>query len=218
MLRRFILTSLIAHTVLLVTLRTNEPPLPMATQRLVINLIAEPHQTKATLAASTVNRVSGSEISSEKKRPVRQTSKTGRKLQNRPAKTVAAVDTQPTLEAATPLSVLNVSSTHQQNAADQLNKTTRIKAQLLLALRDHYSYPKIARRYGWEGLVEMHIRVEADGRVSQVQLLHSSGYDALDQAALNSTRRITMLVEAAGWLHGTFIDVSLPVKYQLIDG
>lgn len=44
-------------------------------------------------------------------------------------------------------------------------------------------YPRIARRRGEEGVVEASVRVEADGTVSSVEILKSSGYRLLDDAA-----------------------------------
>ena len=45
-------------------------------------------------------------------------------------------------------------------------------------------YPEMARRWGWEGIAAVRITVAADGRVVNAELLESSGYDALDRAAL----------------------------------
>lgn len=45
-------------------------------------------------------------------------------------------------------------------------------------------YPWSARRRGIEGRVVIRLEVGADGRPTQVELIHGSGSDALDQAAL----------------------------------
>lgn len=45
-------------------------------------------------------------------------------------------------------------------------------------------YPWSARRRGIEGRVVIRLEVGADGRPTQVKLIHGSGSDALDQAAL----------------------------------
>ncbi len=44
-------------------------------------------------------------------------------------------------------------------------------------------YPRGARRRGEEGVVEARVRVEADGTVSSLEILKSSGYPELDEAA-----------------------------------
>ncbi len=69
------------------------------------------------------------------------------------------------------------------------------------------SYPKVARRHGWEGTVELRLHVHSK-RLEAVYLLVSSGYPVLDQAArrgLMTTRRLP--------LHdGTY---KLPVEFRL---
>jgi protein TonB len=47
-------------------------------------------------------------------------------------------------------------------------------------------YPLAARRRGWEGLVLLNVRVQADGRVGQVSVIKSSGYDLLDRTAMQA--------------------------------
>lgn len=49
-------------------------------------------------------------------------------------------------------------------------------------------YPWSARRRGAEGRVVLRLEVDADGRPIEVELVHSSGHDALDQAALTAIR------------------------------
>ena len=50
-------------------------------------------------------------------------------------------------------------------------------------------YPPVSRRLGEEGRVVVNVFVLADGRVGDVQLLKSSGYERLDTAALEHVRR-----------------------------
>ncbi len=50
-------------------------------------------------------------------------------------------------------------------------------------------YPSASIRRGEQGLVIIEARVLADGRTSNVRVLKSSGYDRLDQAALEAVRR-----------------------------
>jgi protein TonB len=51
------------------------------------------------------------------------------------------------------------------------------------------AYPAPARRQGWEGTVRLRVRVTEDGRAGQVDIHRSSGYDPLDEAALDAVRR-----------------------------
>jgi len=47
-------------------------------------------------------------------------------------------------------------------------------------------YPSIARRHGWEGIVELELRIDSRGRVHAASVVASSGYAALDDAACDA--------------------------------
>lgn len=95
---------------------------------------------------------------------------------------------------------------------------SQLATQLRMALAPYFAYPLMARRNGWEGQVQIGLRVEADGRLSHMRIAHSSGYGALDSAALTTLNRINTLPDAPGWLDGRHFDMVLPVEYRLIDG
>ena len=50
-------------------------------------------------------------------------------------------------------------------------------------------YPRLARARGWQGTVDVEIAISADGRVADANVARSSGYAALDDAALEVARR-----------------------------
>ena len=47
-------------------------------------------------------------------------------------------------------------------------------------------YPRLARRRGWEGTVYLAIRIAPQGEVIATEIIESSGYEQLDQAALEA--------------------------------
>ena len=49
-------------------------------------------------------------------------------------------------------------------------------------------YPENARIKGWEGTVKLQILVNTEGRVEEVRIMASSGYNELDQAAQRAVR------------------------------
>lgn len=51
------------------------------------------------------------------------------------------------------------------------------------------SYPLASRRAREQGTVVISVRLGPDGRVDDASIAHSSGYDRLDQAALEAVRR-----------------------------
>lgn len=112
----------------------------------------------------------------------------------------------------------NAADASASTAAAEFAAAQRLRAQLEASLRSHFYYPRIARHRGWEGLVEVGLRIEANGRLSDVRILRTSGFAILDRAALASVGRISRLQGAAEWLGGHHIDMVLPVQYRLIDG
>ena len=57
-------------------------------------------------------------------------------------------------------------------------------------------YPPTARRLGQEGTVVLLIYVQADGKVSDVKIQKSSGFDKLDEAALREAKRSWRFIPA----------------------
>ncbi len=94
----------------------------------------------------------------------------------------------------------------------------RISAALRRHLAEQFDYPWLARRRGWEGQVTLAMRVEDNGRLSNLRVVRTSGHGVLDRSALESVRRIGALPEARGWLQrGRSLDLQIPVQYRLFD-
>jgi protein TonB len=51
------------------------------------------------------------------------------------------------------------------------------------------SYPKIARKRGYEGLVELLVLISIDGQPSQIKIQTSTGHKVLDQQAVKTIKR-----------------------------
>ncbi len=49
-------------------------------------------------------------------------------------------------------------------------------------------YPRFARDNGWEGKVELHLEIGADGAIASLRVAHGTGYSILDQQALEMVR------------------------------
>jgi len=50
-------------------------------------------------------------------------------------------------------------------------------------------YPELARQRGWQGTVLLAVKIDANGRVTDVEIEESSGYQLLDAAAAGAVRR-----------------------------
>ncbi len=91
----------------------------------------------------------------------------------------------------------------------------KIQSQLLSDLKRYFEYPLLARRRGWEGTVWLEFVVAPDGVLERIHVAQGSGYDALDDSALNALRRVGRLPEASAWLDGHALAMELPVIYRL---
>jgi len=73
-------------------------------------------------------------------------------------------------------------------------------------------YPMDARRNHWEGTVRLRVIITPEGRVKDIAVAHSSGFDSLDEEALKTVRRWRFVpgkqagepVEAVGFLNIPF--------------
>jgi len=115
------------------------------------------------------------------------------------------------------ISASNGSRRHGQHELTVAAKYRRVLAALYEALFPHFDYPSVARRRGWQGRVKVGLHVEADGDLSRIHLVESSGYALLDKAAVRNVTELRSVPGASQWLEGSDIDVVLPVSYQLND-
>lgn len=76
------------------------------------------------------------------------------------------------------------------------------------------SYPRLSKRMGEQGEVRLRVLVAVDGRVASVQLSRSSGFERLDEAALESVKQWRFKPATQG---GEPLEtwVEVPVKFVL---
>ncbi len=72
------------------------------------------------------------------------------------------------------------SNRHTRFSSDVIEKINRV-------IQSGIQYPPLARRMGWQGEVELRVMVDKEGNVDDFQILKSSGYKVLDQAAYQGT-------------------------------
>lgn len=75
-------------------------------------------------------------------------------------------------------------------------------------------YPNAARLNGWEGKVVLRAVIKADGHLADLRVQTSSGFDALDEAALETVRQACPL-HLKHALGRPEVVVSLPIVYSL---
>ena len=109
----------------------------------------------------------------------------------------------------------------RENATPSLPSETTVnnlRSLLRTELDKHFVYPPVARRNGWEGRVDIVVRLDHEGRLNALRIVHSSGYAILDQDALLTLQKIGTIPQARTWLRGYSYDTQLPVLYRLTEG
>jgi len=76
-------------------------------------------------------------------------------------------------------------------------------------------YPSEARDKGYEGEVLLRVEVLSNGRVGQVEVKKSSGYEVLDQSALATLKQWKFIPARKGDVAISFW-VNIPIKFQLL--
>jgi periplasmic protein TonB len=107
-------------------------------------------------------------------------------------------------------------------AGEEDGKGARGSGESALA-QPHYGvnpkpvYPLLARRMGAQGEVLLRVRVRQDGSVAAVEIVHSSGFALLDEAATRTVRDNWRFIPAR--LDGVAIEswVEIPIKFVLAE-
>ncbi|SNZ13623.1 TonB family protein [Hydrogenobacter hydrogenophilus] len=73
------------------------------------------------------------------------------------------------------------------------------------------TYPLLARKMGWEGRVVVCFRLTPDGRLEDLHVLESSGYEILDRSALEAVSRSAHLFPKPP----VEVLIKLPVNFRL---
>lgn len=103
------------------------------------------------------------------------------------------------------------------NIEEQQNKIlAQVKAKLIKKLNANFSYPKLAQRKNWQGKVVLSLRIKSSGKIADIKLATSSGYNILDKAAIASLQQVKSLPNISQWFNNG-INIHLPVIYTLTE-
>lgn len=109
----------------------------------------------------------------------------------------------------------------QSDDKRQAQHHNQLIALVKLALDRHFTYPPLARKYGWQGEVHLNARLGADGQLHNVRVSRSSGYAILDDDAVYTLQQIGTVPhvsQLSQWLGKQGYDFELPVIYRLTQG
>jgi len=90
-----------------------------------------------------------------------------------------------------------------------------IESQIRTRFAEHFVYPRMAQTHGWQGEVMLSFRIETDGTISHIHVVHGSGHAILDQAALDSMSAIQHIEFTPGTVLSHVIELRMPVIYHL---
>jgi protein TonB len=125
-------------------------------------------------------------------------------------------DTVPPQLPATPIATLPSPPSRQAQAADPAALAGYNRA-LAAAVDRHKRYPRIALIRQWQGTVVLQLNIGVDGRIQEHHLARSSGYEALDQQALDMLREAMPLPAMPAQLAGVSLSVDIPVIFRIAD-
>lgn len=91
------------------------------------------------------------------------------------------------------------------------------RAAIYAAARRYRDYPRYARSREWEGRAVVRLEIDARGRAQRITVATSSGYDVLDDSALEMVRKAQRNVPVPQALRGQAFSVDIAVVYELKD-
>lgn len=94
------------------------------------------------------------------------------------------------------------------------NGLRQYRLSLALESRRFKRYPQHALEQGWSGTAQVRVAIGAGGAPQSVQLLSSSGHDALDAVALEMIGKAALTTALPAGLRGRSFSVPLPVEFK----
>ena len=86
---------------------------------------------------------------------------------------------------------------------------------LFRAFAKHKQYPKIAQMRGWQGQCTLEIKIDSAGNVQSTRIKESSGYDALDNQAIEMSKKAAPFPAPPNALQGRSFTISVPISFKL---
>lgn len=143
-----------------------------------------------------------------------------------PAEAAAAASTTATASAApaapgqarsapqAPAGVTTEAGARSGSEADA-GTLEQYRLALIVATRRYKRYPAIAMEKGWQGRVEVHMVIGANGMIASASIKTSSGYEILDNQALDMLKKGKTTVQIPASLRGREFSINVPVIFNL---
>lgn len=131
----------------------------------------------------------------------------------------AAASAPPTANAGSPGSqeVASVAPNRSSASADE-GSIQQFRQNILIATRRYKRYPAQAMEKGWQGRVVIHLVIGSNGLTQSFAIKTSSGFQMLDETALDMVKKGRPLVQVPVALRGQQFEVDVPVVFDLREG
>jgi protein TonB len=118
-----------------------------------------------------------------------------------------------------PVAVAPLPALPRRAKADEDAAIRRFAREISRALGKEMSeqdYPRLARDRGWQGTAELRLQIGTDGKLKNVSVLNSSGYEVLDQRAIEKVNGLRM-PRVPSEIRARAFTVRIPIKFALRD-
>jgi protein TonB len=131
--------------------------------------------------------------------------------------TQSSVPSRRTPEAPAASAANTQSSARAGDAAD-LGTLDQYRLALIGSARKYKLYPAQAMEKGWAGKVEVRLVIGANGFIQNVLVKTSSGYELLDNTALDMVTKAKPITPIPAALRGHEFKIDIPVIFELQTG
>jgi periplasmic protein TonB len=219
-----VLASIVLHAMLLFGVSLRERPRPAEPQVAILARLVEPPvpapaaapapppQAEAVKPKPRAKPVAPRPVA--KKEPAPQPEPAPEPAAEEPV--VAQVESVAPAPAAPPV----VASTDPAPATKQIEdpgSLAQYRLQVVAAAPKFKRYPRVARDNNWEGFVAVRMVVGPSGRVASIAVTKTSGYDVLDEQAMEMFRSAAAAVPVPPVLRGKEFAVEVAATYYFTD-
>ena len=120
----------------------------------------------------------------------------------------------PTTPTAKPDPAVPPAATVAGESSDPLT-LGQYRIAIITAAKRYKKYPRLAMDNNWEGQAEIRMVIAADGSIASISVKTRSGFEVLDQQALEMIRKAKPLAPIPAALRGKGFTVDVPVVFSL---
>ncbi len=188
------------------------PPAPVALPEPVVPEPVEPEPIKKEI--KPVEPVKPVRKKSPEPVPIEEPTPEPATAEPQPPSVITAapkIDAPPVITAPAPEPPKKI----EPNENEINNALSQYGSTLGMAIAKHKSYPKIAQMRGWQGECLLDLKIDSNGTVLSANIKESSGYDSLDNQALEMVRKASPFPAPPEALRGRSFNITVPVSFRL---